>query len=195
MLKRFLALTDNLLVDVFVVEGKKKATLDWALHSRGSVTSSIPMKAREELGKKNGYQHLQKIQTGQGREISVFSFEQKRGQPLRALFLDDEKTAIFAGTGIGYHLKDDVPFVIRRRNAARTAFVTVYDLSGNQEVVQVSRMPVGLSDDQGVGLKILTKTGALTVGLDFRKTAESVKAPDGTLYERLLLQSQPGGKP
>ena len=48
--------------------------------------------------------------------------------------------AVFAATGIGYNLSQRVPCIVRRRQAAATRFVTVYDWSGSGRTL---RAPAG----------------------------------------------------
>jgi len=192
-LRRFLVLADDLLVDVFAVRGEQKASLDWFLHGRGAPSADIAMAERAEpLGTENGYQHLKELKQGAGAPATAFTFALDGGMFYRAHFVGDTDSTFVSGIGIGYHLGDRVPFLLRRREAASTVFVTVYDLSGMQTVDRVERVPLTLDgkpapETDGVGLLIHTKHGVQPVGLDLRDVPEKPLALQGVNIERCLF--------
>jgi len=157
LLKRFVVLNERMLVDVFSVESKEPAQFDWLVHCRGKLEADV--KPTEQiLGAANGYQHLREVQTG---KVAHVVFEQPSGKKLQIYFADDE--TIFTGSGIGYRLDDRVPFVLRRRRATATTFVTVYDWSG--DVQKVER----LTDKNLIKLRIQGATKTMSIDLDLRK--------------------------
>ncbi|MHB0939574.1 MAG: heparinase II/III domain-containing protein [Armatimonadota bacterium] len=192
-LRRFLVLADNLLIDVFAVRGEKKAQIDWLLHSRGTPTTDLPMAERTEpLGLENGYQHLKELKQGGGAPAVAFTFMLDGGKFYRVHCPGDADSTLVTGIGIGYHLADRVPFLLRRREAASIAFVTVYDLSGTQTIDRVERLPLTLDgkpmpETDGVGLLIRTTGGIMRVGLDLRDTPEKSLKLNGMPIERCLF--------
>lgn len=192
-LRRFLLLADDLLVDVFAVRGERQARLDWFLHGRGTPAADVAMVERAQpLGTANGYQHLKELQQGAGATAATFTFTLDDGKFYRVHCVGEADSTFVTGMGIGYHLNDRVPFLLRRREAASTVFVTVYDLSGTQTVDRVER--VSLTQDgkpvpetDGVGLLIHTKNGVQPVGLDLRDAPEKPLALRGTPVERCLF--------
>ena len=197
LLKRFLVLTDNLLVDAFAVEGGRTATLDWMLHCRGSVTSDLAFTPADAPGQDNGYQHLRAVQTTRGTDSACLSFEQTPGKPLHVIVTGDAESTIYRGIGIGYHLGDAVPFLMRRRTGKATVFLTVTDLSGaSRNEVKVERVPVKAGDKElreweGVGLKIVRGASAIIVGLDLRKDSEGTTTVAGAPFVRILVHAIP----
>ncbi|MHB9134674.1 MAG: heparinase II/III domain-containing protein [Armatimonadota bacterium] len=194
-LRRFLLLTDNLLVDAFTIRGAQPATLDWFMHIRGAVTTDIPLAARENpLGDKQGYQHLTALKEGQGKEAGMFTATLVNGKQCRVYCLDDPATTLFTGMGIGYNLKDAVPFVLRRQQAKETVFLTVYDLSGDgSAVTTIEQVPVllngkAMSKVDAVGLRIKSAKGTMVVGLDLRDLAEGKPVVEEKVVERCWVE-------
>lgn len=192
-LRRFLVMADDLLIDVFAVRGEKMAQIDWVLHSRGKLESTLDFTAREEpLGTTNGYQHLKNLQQAPGGADAICTFTQDDKRSYRVLTPDGPETMCVSGTGIGYYLTDNVPFLMRRRDATSTVFVTVYDLSGEKNIQTVSRIPLTLDgkpvpETDGVGLVIRTTRGVQNVGLDLRDTPGKPLLLNGMSVERCLF--------
>jgi hypothetical protein len=193
-LRRFLVLADDLLVDVFAVRGERKAQIDWFLHSRGGLESNLTLAGRTEpLGAANGYQHLKELQQTAGAADAVCWFTQEDKRFYRVHCPDGPDTSCVSGIGIGYRLDDRVPFLLRRRGAASTVFVTVYDLSGHAIVQRVERIPLTLNgkpapETDGVGLLIRTIRGLRRVGLDLRDTPGKPLSLQGIPVNRCLVQ-------
>ncbi|MBI3985560.1 MAG: alginate lyase family protein [Lentisphaerae bacterium] len=177
-LKRFLVLTDRFLVDVFSVAGKKKAALDWIVHARGAPEANpLLLPCSDTLGDTNGYQHLKALTTGKGQACFTFELGQPNGSTLRLFCLGDEASTLYSGSGIGYQLSDNVPFLLRRRTDKSAVFITLFDLSG--QATLITNATAKLTDNAGltkVDLLIETAQGPVTVTLNL----SDPKKPDAT---------------
>lgn len=130
LLKRFMVLSGELLIDVVAVESKRLQQIDWVLHGYGTVDSSLPLKERKSpLGTGSGYQHLTALREGKGQD-AVFTLVVKDGKPHRVYCLDNPPAVLVTGEGIGYSLQNRNPFIMRRQSAENAVFLTVHDLSG-----------------------------------------------------------------
>jgi hypothetical protein len=137
VLKRFLVLSGEILIDVTAVESKRMRQIDWVLHGRGTVDSSLPLTERKgPLGSSNGYQHLSALREGKGRAV-VFTLHPKNGKAHRVYCLDNQDSTLVTGEGIGYSLRDHPPFLMRRQKARNTVFLTVHDLSGLDRTLEI----------------------------------------------------------
>ncbi len=180
-MKRFLVLFDTFMIDIFSVQGKENKQIDWIIHCRGNFTADRDRKNIEPLGNQNGYQHLKNVQKLENiSSCEVYQFAQEDGKILR-LFLPEEKnTEVFTGTGIGYHLKDSVGFLLRRRFSSNSCIITVYDfaLEDKGRIKKVETIPLfsnkkkQLSPLDATGLKITTGEKIYTICLDMREKAE-----------------------
>ncbi len=138
VLKRFMVLSGELLIDVVAVDSKRMRKIDWVLHGRGSVMTSLPLTERKApLGEKNGYQHLIALREGKGSE-EVVTFSSKEGKPHRVYCLDNQPTILVTGSGIGYSCQDHAPFVMRRQTGRNAVFLTVHDLSGIERDLKIT---------------------------------------------------------
>jgi len=175
VLKRFMVLSGDLLVDVLTVDGRHNRQIDWVLHGCGSVASSLPLKARKRpLGDSGGYQHLSALQEGKG-QTSIFTFDVKGGRPHRVYCFDNQSSALVTGEGIGYTLQDRRPFVMRRQSGRNAVFLTVHDLSGLDRELKIKpqfRGGSGRSPCEEVQVSVTSASvGARTFILDLRETA------------------------
>ena len=84
----------------------------------------------ERAGNRDGHPHLSAVERWDPSGDFQWDFAEKN-QTLRGHFLADPGEKLFSGKSIGYTLKQQVPFLIRRRRASNTQFVAVYDLSGD----------------------------------------------------------------
>ena len=195
-LRRFMLLTGSLLIDVYTVKGNQPAQYDWLAHGHGVLETALPLQARATpLGAENGYQHLTQLKEGSGQAPSIFTLSNPPGLPCKIWCLGDENTTVVTGIGIGYNLTDKVPFLLRRRTATSTTFVTVYDLSGDGSAVTgIESVPVKLAkgnpatETEGIGLRIHSAKGTLLVGLDLRDKMEKQLSVNGAAFERCLVK-------
>ncbi len=124
-LRRGLLMTERWLLDLVTVDGAKPATIDLLLHVRGPLQEAgqpggIP------LGADNGYQHLKEV-VRHPDDRNRYHFGQP-GKETLAIATWPASPA-WSGLGIGFHLKDQVPFLLRRQQASVASFVTLYDLA------------------------------------------------------------------
>lgn len=183
-LRRFLVLTDTMLVDVFTVTGKGKKEIDWLLHCRGTVTNDATFTAEKSLGSRNGYQHLTGVSRATGPANTGFAFRQTPGHSLRVQLAGDSRDALYQGTGIGYALNDKVPFLLRRHTGNSAVFVAVY--SWTDDAPSVELLPVllegkALPETEALGLRL----GGKTTALDLRKTSQGKTTCAGKAFERV----------
>ncbi len=195
-LRRFLVLTDNLLIDVFSVVNASPAQVDWLAHGRGALTGPSELASRTQpLAKQNGYQHLTNLKeadcTANG---SVpFTFTLDNGAYWRLWAVNEVKgTHLFTGSGIGYNTKDVVPFVLRRQELRNSVFITLYDLSGTGAVTNVTQLPVLekgklVPDTDAVAIRIDTPNGSRRVALDLTENGSRELSVDGIIFKRWLL--------
>lgn len=138
-LQRYLWLNDKMLVDVFEVESSKSHQVDWVVHAISERVAPVGSSGDGETispGKENGYQHLTDARRWDGKADSCWEFRDKNGKVLRMWFPSSQPETIFTARGIGHHITDSVPCLLRRRSATETRFVTVFDLTGNGEFVK-----------------------------------------------------------
>ncbi len=171
-LKRFLILTDGFLLDVFAVHGRRDACLDWFLHVRGKLEeqfANAPLNTA--LGCGPGYQHLRNSMRLETEMPISLAFSQGPNQTVRVILPFADADNIFVGAGIGYSLKDEVPFVLRRRRAASSLFVSLYDFSDTpiqpQNIRQLSVFDNDkpLSNWDAVGLEVQESGGTWRFGV------------------------------
>lgn len=139
LLRRYLLLTDKLLVDAFEVETAEKTQIDWFAHAISkNVQPTAAQGAGNDLlpGKDQGYQHLTGARAWDISGPSSWDFVGDDKKRLRAWFAGPEKEQVIACTGIGYWVEQKVPCLIRRVHDTKARFATVYDLTGTGEYVQ-----------------------------------------------------------
>ena len=139
-LRRYLLLTDNVLIDVFDVQAPKETQIDLLSHaiSQKVVPHTAEIKLGEGQvivpGKEDGYQHLTNGLSWTVLKPSQWEFH--AGPKKLRLWLDGlAKEEIITCTGIGYTINERVPCLIRRVHGKEARFVTVYDLSGDASFV------------------------------------------------------------
>lgn len=194
-MSRFMLLADNFLIDVFKVHGSKKASLDCFLHVRGDLKfrDSTETLKIASLGDKNGYQHLQEIQSLQSSENYVFDAVQKNGRFIRIHLLNEKESQSFTGIGIGSKLSEKVPFILRRRQAQDTVFVSCHDLSGDgRSISGIELLPVmdgngkDLTGNEAIGLKLKLKENTLLLAFDLKEKPSPDLSFQDHKFERLL---------
>lgn len=142
-LTRYLLLTPKILVDVFAVEAPKTTQIDLFAHAvaAGVLPVTDALQGRQQSpGKTNGYQHFQDgkvwLVRGDSRWDFVSDLNNVTAPRLRLWLAGNSSEQIFTATGIGHAVSQKIPTLIRRRNTAKTQFVTVYDLSGSGDFVR-----------------------------------------------------------
>ena len=159
-LERHLLLTPEWLLDLVEVRSPKTRQVDLAMHVACSDVTPVgePVnEGRTSAGTKNGFQHLSETVRFRPSGGHQWDFREK-DRVLRAHFPPAEETVLL-GHGIGYTLKHKVPTLIRRRQAADTRFLAVYDLTGSADFVR------GVREEKG------------TVWIDARRGTVEVQLP------------------
>ena len=192
-LRRFLVLTDTLLIDVISVRQTAPALLDWLAHGRGTLTSPPGLAPRAgPLANQDGYPHLTQLQEGPGTN-APFTFTLDNGAFWRLWGVNDTPdTRLFTGSGIGYNTREAVPFVLRRRELKDTAFLTVYDLSGTGVVTHVTMLPVlengkPVPENEAAAIRIDTAAGSQLVALNLSDDESRTLSIAGKPFTRWLL--------
>ena len=133
LLRRYLALGDRVLVDIFEVQAPSKTQIDLLAHSParqvapvGQVPAGKPIKP----GSRDGYQHLSAATARELDRDSQWEFTDGRRR-LVAWLVHEPGEQLIAGLGIGYTTSQKTPTLIRRRYGRETRFICVYDLSGD----------------------------------------------------------------
>ncbi len=170
-LRRMLLLTDRVLVDVYVVKGTETRQFDWLAHGRGTLDLPDAADRAEPLGIEHGYQHLTSLRQRAGAEMVTATFTLDPARAYRVWCLNDTESTFVAGLGIGYTLHDKVAFLLRRRTAQETAFVTVYDLGAG--ITAIDRLPLlgdgkPLPDIDAIALRLHSIRGTGIVAMDLR---------------------------
>jgi len=179
VLKRFMVLSGELLIDVLAVESRRSRQIDWVLHGRGSIITSLPLAERKTpLGDKSGYQHLRALREGKGVE-EIVTFNSKEGKPHRVYCLDNQPTTLVTGEGIGYSRQERTPFLMRRQSGRNAVFLTVHDLSGldrDLKIMPQFRGGAGRSPAEEIRVKVtFGPTEGRTFVLDLREESSSAE--------------------
>lgn len=133
-LRRIVAMTDEYVLDCYLVESKKERQYDWLAHPRGKLDVGDEFAPLEGgLGKDEGYQHLTNVRRrAPGRQGGELTFLDRNGSLRLIAAASDTDEEWLVGTGIGIRLRDHVPFLIRRRRAKRTLFATLYQFKAGK---------------------------------------------------------------
>jgi len=140
VLRRYLLLTDKMLVDVFDVEASTATQIDWFAHATAEKVQPVdgagtPASEAFSPGSEDGYQHLTDGLKWTGAGGRAWAYVRGKEQ-LVVHFVPDAKESIITVNGIGYYVHQKTPTILRRRDAKATRFVAVYDLSGDGSVVK-----------------------------------------------------------
>lgn len=142
-LTRHVLLTENFLVDVFEAHAPASSQMDLFFHAAAdnlTPASSLLRPNPGSLGTMNGYQHFTDTLAYLPQENSQWNFS--AGSTLLAAHLIAEPgERIFTTRSIGYTIGQRVPTLVRRRQAAQTRFVTLFDLSGQGDAIQHIESP------------------------------------------------------
>ena len=147
VLRRYLLLTEKFLVDVFEVAAEKPTQIDWLTHAVSQRIEPAGSGSVIRLGDTDGYPHLLGAQKLAANGPVEFVADTQR---LRVWTVADAGEELFAATGIGYTLNQTVPCLVRRRQAAATRFVTVYDWSGTGQALRATTNGVEFATAAGL---------------------------------------------
>jgi hypothetical protein len=142
VLRRYLLLTPEFLVDVFEAESDKETQIDWFTHATAdkvqaghSMNKADPVK----LGDTDGYQHLTDARAwGPVTGVKPWEFV-AGGRKLALHFVSPPGEEVFTCFGIGYTVAQKTPTLVRRVKGKAARFVTVYEL-GPQDQHHVQKI-------------------------------------------------------
>ncbi len=136
LLRRCLLLTEGFLVDVFEVRSDRSAPIDWFAHAVAERLLPAGEAGAVALGEGDGYGHFRELRTLSAAGPWIFAAGDRR---LAVWGVEAPGETVLAATGIGYRLEQRLPTLIRRRQAAKTTFATVYDWRGAVRAVRISQ--------------------------------------------------------
>ncbi|MCK5802607.1 MAG: heparinase II/III family protein [Lentisphaeria bacterium] len=150
-LKRTVALTHGLVIDVFEVASEEEHTYDWMYHGFGGLKPGMAVNpVPEGLGKAVGYRHAKKVVAAGGDNTWHVDFIQDIAR-VRLHLLGETGSTLFFGEGMANNPPAPCPFVMVRRKAGSTRFVAVMDVFRDKPRVSGLEM---LSTDNGLALQI-----------------------------------------
>lgn len=131
VLRRRLTLEPGRLLDRLEAESGAEHVYDWILHCRGDLACSVPLALREApLGDADGYPHLKGLREGKA-DGDVEASWTRDGARLTLRVKGEAGTEVFTGTAPGERADEEVPFLLIRRRARRTAFEVEHLLVGS----------------------------------------------------------------
>lgn len=162
-LRRRLWLSPKALIDVYDVESKEPAQIDWLAHCVSDPLVPLDDKAASEpaaLGTGIGYPHLAEGRRWPPAAASRWDFPAGK-QRLQVWCAGDAADELFTAVGIGRRVDEKAPALLRRRRGAKSArFVSVYDLSG--EGTAVARMEAAAGATPEITLDVAGMTWRVT---------------------------------
>jgi oligo-alginate lyase len=108
-------------VDIRSTDGKPH-DIDWIYHAFGALSTDLPLTPYTNLPTDNGYQHLAKTKAA----VTSADWQATFG-PERVSMQAASDTTVVTGEALGPDLRVPVPFVMARRHATTTRFVTRYE--------------------------------------------------------------------
>jgi len=135
-LTRYLVLTDDLLIDRFVVSGDRPMQIDWHAHAQCEKLEPLDVSTPGEsasLGTSHGYQHLRDGARWNLSAASRWKFASKN-QSLGVLITGRGSEQVFRSLGIGYHVTDVAPCLTRRVQGKSASFWTVFELFPDRQL-------------------------------------------------------------
>lgn len=126
LLRRYVVLLEDLLVDLFEVTAPEETQIDWLWHLDGALQpKGLELtEAGETLGSESGYQHLRSVQSLVIAPGQTLVFRRATGAGMEVLPIEPE-TPLLLATGIGRTIDHAVPTLVRRRQANHTVFATL----------------------------------------------------------------------
>ncbi len=197
-LRRFVVLADDLLIDAFSVRDASLRRIDWIVHGRGALASPPELRIRlKPLGEKDGYLHLTGLKDGVCTNPPVpFTFTLEDGSFWRLWGVNtDFRTRVVTGAGIGYRTNDAVPFVLQRREAEHTLFLSVFDLSGRGAIASAAPVPVlqngkPVPETEACAVRIASTNGTRLVALDLDAGSPRSLTVEGQSFSRWLISEE-----
>jgi hypothetical protein len=152
-LRRSILLTPEMAVDVVDVAAAAETQVDLLAHARSDSVEPVAAVALEPaaVGDGDGYAHFTDVRGADLAETAAFDFVAGPSR-LRAWLVAGEPEQVLLARGIGYTVPERTPTIIRRRQAATTRFVTIYDLGGAGTCVR------GVSADRAGPGRVVVET-------------------------------------
>ena len=147
---RTILLTAAYALDLFSAAAAAPHPYDWLYHNFGALSSPLPLAPYSGLPAQNGYQHLAGASAAATAQTWSATFAQDSAH-LRLQMLGAPGTEVVAGRGLGPDLRVPVPFVMARRTASETRFVTLLEPYRGQPAVDeftAGAMVMGQTRDQ-----------------------------------------------
>ncbi len=137
MLDRTLFMQGNVIVDLFQCTAKKPSKFDLPLHFRGRLEGLPPGEPRDQLADAPGYRVLMEVESLQ-KPLESFAVATADDRKIHVYTFDPSEA--FTAVGYGKSLSERLPMVLRRQSDVRNAaFLTVYQLSGDENGEQLAR--------------------------------------------------------
>ncbi len=156
-LRRALQARAEYFVDVFEVECSAARSMDWIYHNAGSLGAAATGRPVPAIAGGVAYQHL-----GDAREHSSTAptcWQWREGRHGMALWMPGQAgEQVFTGTSPGNPPATRLGFVLRRRQATRTVFVSVFHLFRDQPLVR----GVEFTPDGGLTIQLPDRTDRWT---------------------------------
>ncbi len=125
-LQRTILLTAEYALDLFSATADAPHQYDWLYHNFGALSTPLPLAPFSGLPAENGYQHLADARGAATAQSWSATFQQN-GANLRVQMLGAPATEVVTGRGLGPDLRVPVPFVMARRTASETRFLTLLE--------------------------------------------------------------------
>lgn len=143
-LERTLLVTAEYALDSFYVRATDGVArqFDWVYHNQGTTKTELPLAPYDRFPATNGYQHLtdnSAAETDQDWQIRFEGTTDSTARGLRVWMLAEPGTTVVTGNGLGSDLLTPVPYVMARRNAVETRFVSLLEPSGDRPRISAFR--------------------------------------------------------
>lgn len=153
MMRRTMALTEDMLIDVFELRSDEEHTYDWLYHNVGEMTPGPATDAMErKLCDSAGYQHITDIRSAEGSGVWHPDFEVPEAGLVRLMGLAEPETELYFGNGLTGRSVEPCPMLVVRRNCRETIYVSAIEWreNGADPKLQTMRTESVLIDGQPV---------------------------------------------
>lgn len=161
-MRRSMALIGDRVLDVFQCEADKECTFDWAYHTRGALTSSLPFAAMADPPKGPGYDWAKEWRSAATKEAwsATWVGNNAPGVALVQAAPDGERQVLTA-IGMGNPPKVKVPFVVARQKGTQAIFASAMEIfdTNPPEGLTARLIPLDVPTDKAGGAVALEVTG------------------------------------
>lgn len=149
-LQRMIAKADGYYLDCYRVTSRDMRQIDWTLHLRGILqeTNLLEVTTVRGWSKKDGYKHFKNIRQGITALPSVLSWKIAGNKgAMRMIFPETTgKEQWLIADGIGTHIGDTVPCLIRRVKDKEALLISVYEINPGKTTGSITSITC---DNQG----------------------------------------------